>query len=250
MSLSPNNFSSFSHSAASYIQLEICIAISAIGLIGTLLVLFVTRGDSSPRNKLTWSLCLADLLFCISSLVFDSLEVAGYSLMSNSDNCLRQTIIYYFICCVSILSLLTITLERYVSIIHRFDLTPAGASVLCLVVWIFSALISVTGIANPSSPDIIAVGSSNIYCRVAYWNSGEPTVILATTLTILTIVLTICLMAYAYYMMFYLFMTHVKKNKRGNMHKILLYKSVTLVSCFALCYLPLLIMVSFKYSND
>jgi hypothetical protein len=252
-----HNSNLLEYDVIAYIESSFCFLVALMGVVGISLVLLATRYDTTARNKLVWSLCLADLVVCITTVVYHLIDlIHGRLFFTGASGCLAQAVIYYTMCCASIFSLLAFTLERYASIMYRVDLTAGGASVLCSALWILSILIVAIGfIPNYlRGGSLISIGTSRVFCRVAYWADNDGSSALATWLTIGTIIITVAAMSFAYIQLFNLYFTarraravregYMKKLKLSEKEKKLLVKSVTLVSFFLLAYTPLVSMVS------
>ena len=249
---------------SAYIESTFCILVAFAGVVGITLVLLSTRYDTTARNKLVWSLCFADLVVCIATVVYHLMDLVAGRFSTGASGCLSQALIYYTMCCASICSLLAFTLERYASIMYRVDLTAGGASVLISALWILSILIVFIGFIpnfkNLRQSSLIGIGNSRMFCRVAHWAeteeaAGDASVGLATWLTIGIIVVTVAAMSFAYFQLFNMYFNarraraaregYSKKLKLSAKEKKLLVKSVTLVSFFGLSYTPLVLMVIF-----
>lgn len=245
---------------SAYIESSFCVLVALAGVVGITLVLLSTRYDTTARNKLVWSLCFADLVVCIATVVYHLMDLVAGRFSTGTSGCLYQALIYYTMCCASIFSLLAFTLERYASIMYRVDLTAGGASVLISALWILSILIVFIGfIPNyMRQSSLIGIGNSRMFCRVAHWAETEEASVdasvgLATWLTIGIIVVTVAAMSFAYFQLFNMYFNarraraaregYSKKLKLSAKEKKLLVKSVTLVSFFALSYTPLVLMV-------
>lgn len=238
------------YSVSTYVEGIFCVILSIIGLVGISLVLLSTRYDRTARNKLIWSLCIADFAVCLATVVFHIMDLINGRYSSGSIGCMVQSAIYYTMCTASVFSLITFTLERYASIIFRVDLTSAGAEVLVVSLWVISILfVSIGYMTESSRQSIIGLGQSKLICRIAYWNS----VPFPTWVSIIVIFTAVSLMAFAYIQIFIVyFNARVDRLRRAGLKKKktfseneqrLLKKSVTLVGFFALSYTPFCILV-------
>ncbi|XP_001508714.2 neuromedin-U receptor 2 [Ornithorhynchus anatinus] len=130
--------------------------IFVVGVIGNLLVCLVIlkyRTMKTPTNYYLFSLALSDLLVLLFGMPLEIYEMwSNYPFLFGPVGCYFKTALFETVCFASILSVTTVSIERYIAIIHPFraklESTKRRALKILIVLWIFSILFSLpnTGI--------------------------------------------------------------------------------------------------------
>uniref|UniRef100_G3U1P4 Neuromedin U receptor 2 n=2 Tax=Loxodonta africana TaxID=9785 RepID=G3U1P4_LOXAF len=124
--------------------------IFVVGVIGNLLVcLVILRHQSmkTPTNYYLFSLAVSDLLVLLLGMPLEVYEMwYNYPFLFGSVGCYFKTALFETVCFASILSVTTVSVERYVAILHPFraklESTRRRALRILAVVWGFSILFS------------------------------------------------------------------------------------------------------------
>ncbi|XP_004371342.1 neuromedin-U receptor 2 [Trichechus manatus latirostris] len=124
--------------------------IFVVGVIGNLLVcLVILRHQSmkTPTNYYLFSLAVSDLLVLLLGMPLEVYEMwHNYPFLFGPVGCYFKTALFETVCFTSILSVTTVSVERYVAILHPFraklESTRRRALRILGVVWGFSLLFS------------------------------------------------------------------------------------------------------------
>ena len=240
-------------STESYIGQAVLLTEGLLGIFGIVLLLYATREDTNAKNKLIWSLCFADfLLVAVHSVQsISNLSIGGFAF--GEAGCIVDTYIEYIAGLGSILSLVAITVERYVSIIMGRDVSEFDGWLVCAAIWIIDFLvISVTFFAGGVDSDVFTLGESKVFCIIAYWNPA-PKTIASFYLTIVFVAGAMVIISYVYYSIFIIYRKINLKKSAGKREKglnenekKLFIKSVALVGFFTISYTPLLVAAVYE----
>lgn len=240
-------------STESYIGQAILLIEGIIGIIGIVVLLYATREDTGAKNKLIWSLCFADfILVAVHSVQsISNLSIGGFAF--GETGCIVDTYIEYLAGLGSILSLVAITVERYVSIIMGRDISEIDGWLVCTAIWIVDFLVvSVTFFAGGVDGNLFTLGESKVFCIVAYWNP-VPKSIASFYFTITFVAGAIVIISYIYYAIFIIYRQINLKKAAGKREKglnenekKLFIKSVMLVGLFTISYTPLLLAAVYE----
>uniref|UniRef100_A0A8C5NVS6 Neuromedin U receptor 2 n=1 Tax=Jaculus jaculus TaxID=51337 RepID=A0A8C5NVS6_JACJA len=124
--------------------------IFVVGVAGNLLVcLVIVRQQSlkSPTNYYLFSLAVSDLLVLLLGMPLEVYEMwHNYPFLLGPVGCYFKTALFETVCFASILSVTTVSVERYVAIVHPFraklDSTRRRALRILGLVWAFSVVFS------------------------------------------------------------------------------------------------------------
>ncbi|XP_040831758.1 neuromedin-U receptor 2 [Ochotona curzoniae] len=124
--------------------------IFVVGVVGNLLVcLVILRHQSmkTPTNYYLFSLAVSDLLVLLLGMPLEVYEMwCHYPFLLGPIGCYFKTALFETVCFASILSVTTVSVERYVAILHPFraklESTRRRALRILAVVWGFSVLFS------------------------------------------------------------------------------------------------------------
>ncbi|XP_003464567.1 neuromedin-U receptor 2 isoform X2 [Cavia porcellus] len=124
--------------------------IFVVGVIGNLLVCLVILRDQmmkTPTNYYLFSLAVSDLLVLLLGMPLEVYEMwHNYPFLFGPVGCYFKTALFETVCFASILSVTTVSVERYVAILYPFraKLESTRQRALCIlaVVWGFSILFS------------------------------------------------------------------------------------------------------------
>ncbi|ELV10234.1 neuromedin-U receptor 2 [Tupaia chinensis] len=124
--------------------------IFVVGVVGNLLVcLVILRHQSmkTPTNYYLLSLAVSDLLVLILGMPLEVYEMwHNYPFLFGPLGCYFKTSLFETVCFASILSVTTVSVERYVAILHPFraklESTRRRALRILGIVWCFSVLFS------------------------------------------------------------------------------------------------------------
>ncbi|XP_075455146.1 neuromedin-U receptor 2 [Ascaphus truei] len=126
-------------------------AIFLVGVSGNLLVCLVIlkhHNMRTPTNYYLFSLAVSDLLVLLLGMPLEVYEMwNNYPFFFGTWGCYFKTVLFETVCFASILSVTTVSVERYVAIIHPFQAklksTRSRALRILVTLWIFSILFSI-----------------------------------------------------------------------------------------------------------
>ncbi|CAM5159659.1 unnamed protein product [Natator depressus] len=124
--------------------------IFVVGVMGNLLVCLVIlkhRNMKTPSNYYLFSLAISDLLVLLFGMPLEVYEMwSNYPFLFGPVGCYFKTALFETVCFASILSMTTLSVERYIAILHPFraklDSTRKRALRIIIVLWILSVLFS------------------------------------------------------------------------------------------------------------
>ncbi|KAG6941230.1 neuromedin U receptor 2, partial [Chelydra serpentina] len=124
--------------------------IFVVGVMGNLLVCLVIlkhRNMKTPTNYYLFSLAISDLLVLLFGMPLEVYEMwSNYPFLFGPVGCYFKTALFETVCFASILSMTTLSVERYIAILHPFraklDSTRKRALRILIVLWILSVLFS------------------------------------------------------------------------------------------------------------
>ncbi|XP_075397968.1 neuromedin-U receptor 2 isoform X1 [Tenrec ecaudatus] len=124
--------------------------IFVVGVVGNLLVCVVIlrhQTMKTPTNYYLFSLAVSDLLVLLLGMPLEVYEMwHNYPFLFGPVGCYFKTALFETVCFASILSVTTVSVERYVAILHPFraklESTRRRALRILAVVWSFSVLFS------------------------------------------------------------------------------------------------------------
>lgn len=124
--------------------------IFVVGVTGNLLVcLVILRHQTmkTPTNYYLFSLAVSDLLVLLLGMPLEVYEMwRNYPFLFGPVGCYFKTALFETVCFASILSVTTVSVERYVAILHPFraklESTRRRALRVLGIVWVFSVLFS------------------------------------------------------------------------------------------------------------
>uniref|UniRef100_A0A4X2KBQ8 Neuromedin U receptor 2 n=1 Tax=Vombatus ursinus TaxID=29139 RepID=A0A4X2KBQ8_VOMUR len=130
--------------------------IFVVGVTGNLLVCLVIlkhHAMKTPTNYYLFSLAISDLLVLLFGMPLEIYEMwYNYPFLFGAVGCYFKTALFETVCFASILSVTTVSVERYVAILHPFraklESTRRRALRILVILWVFSILFSLpnTGI--------------------------------------------------------------------------------------------------------
>ncbi|XP_005870574.1 PREDICTED: neuromedin-U receptor 2 [Myotis brandtii] len=124
--------------------------IFVVGVAGNLLVcLVILRHQTmkTPTNYYLFSLAISDLLVLLLGMPLEVYEMwRNYPFLFGPVGCYFKTALFETVCFASILSVTTVSVERYVAILHPFraklECTRRRALRVLGIIWVFSVLFS------------------------------------------------------------------------------------------------------------
>jgi hypothetical protein len=169
-----------------------------IGFFGGLVVLLGLRNTSlSPHLKLVISLVAADLYFCLSVIIYDIGNIAAGGWVFGGIGCVVDAIIITSSCFASVLTLLAITFERYLTVIHSVELNDRQTYKLIFGIWALSHSITFIPIVSATWDTAYSLNASFLVCTIS-WAEWSPAPILMESLALLTLMSCLSMMVFGY----------------------------------------------------
>ncbi|KAG8438897.1 hypothetical protein GDO86_005186 [Hymenochirus boettgeri] len=127
------------------------VGIFLIGVIGNMLVCLVIlkhHNMRTPTNYYLFSLAVSDLLVLLLGMPLEVYEMwSNYPFLFGAWGCYFKTVLFETVCFASILSVTTVSMERYVAIIYPFQAklksTRSRALKILVILWILSIIFSI-----------------------------------------------------------------------------------------------------------
>ncbi|KAJ3312690.1 hypothetical protein HDV04_002834 [Boothiomyces sp. JEL0838] len=183
------------------------------GALGVAVVLAATLPrKNNPSTVLLLSLCWADLVFCLSAVIFGikgnldlitDLAAGGWS--SGKLGCILDTILVLGGCFASVLTILAITFERYLAVMHGKLLDASKVRKMIGAIWGGSLLIAFFPWYTGTYGNAIGLQPGRQICTVAWWDRAPMTIIMIT-LCLVTLAVSVSFIFYAYFMIVLKFM--------------------------------------------
>ncbi|KAJ3364087.1 hypothetical protein HDU91_002738 [Kappamyces sp. JEL0680] len=174
-------------------------AIAIVGTIALGVVVWCTVGnESNPGSWLILSLCLADLGYCIESVVFGYLGAQAGGWSTGEIGCVISDVVVTGSCVASMLSLTALTLERYQVVAAERVLTQATTTRWLVCIWSTTLVIALMPLYTWSFRDSVAINGGMFLCTVAWW-SRHPWTLVRTSLCLVVVVSSCSFICYAYY---------------------------------------------------
>ncbi|NXV75758.1 NMUR2 protein, partial [Atlantisia rogersi] len=122
--------------------------IFVVGVVGNFLVCLVIlkhRNMKTPTNYYLFSLAVSDLLVLLFGMPLEVYEMwSNYPFLFGPVGCYFKTALFETVCFASILSVTTVSVERYIAILHPFraklESTRKRALRTIVVLWVLSVL--------------------------------------------------------------------------------------------------------------
>ncbi|NWI63197.1 NMUR2 protein, partial [Todus mexicanus] len=119
-----------------------------VGVVGNFLVCLVIlkhRNMKTPTNYYLFSLAISDLLVLLFGMPLEVYEMwSNYPFLFGPVGCYLKTALFETVCFASILSVTTLSVERYIAILHPFraklESTRKRALRTIVVLWVLSVL--------------------------------------------------------------------------------------------------------------
>jgi hypothetical protein len=161
------------------VMVIIHVAWGMVGFGAAVTVLAAHIGQKVSANLLlTLSLCVADLYFISSVLIFGFINISNGGWATGQLGCAIDAFIVLSSCFCSILTLWTATLERYFQVVHSKDLTKRRAWVSVLGLWLVSFIIGGLPLITNTSQTTYGLQSTNLLCNFAWWNNSLAQIVM------------------------------------------------------------------------
>ncbi|KAJ3369035.1 hypothetical protein HDU91_000146 [Kappamyces sp. JEL0680] len=247
------------------------LALIAVVLGLVVLVSLLIQKNLAPRMTLLLSLCFADMVYSANIVVIRITDLAaGTSASSNVGGwatgragCLIDSVFVIVTCTMSILSLLSITVERCMWPWLTVDLmvvwkVPTGDVAVrywSLMIWLVSLLFALFPVITNSHLEVFALHPGRLYCVVAWGRSQWVTIM--NVFAMITIGSALCGLTFCYTRIVQVFMDAQRKHRQNKGSKSVLAmnekeKKIALMSFiitfnFCACYSPYFLLILYEW---
>ncbi|KAJ3306899.1 hypothetical protein HDV03_003936 [Kappamyces sp. JEL0829] len=176
--------------------------VTLVGVAAELLVIVASLRNRNFQSGhgatvLVLSLCVADLLFSMVCTYFGVVDIWAGGWSSGQLGCIIDAVLMLFLCCTSILFLLSVTMERYLVIIKRRQVTIETQQQWIAAICVFSLVVTTLPLYTNSYEYSLNLEEAKFVC-VATWYGSDPYSLTLTVLTLITIFLCVAAMVVAY----------------------------------------------------
>ena len=183
-------------------------------LLETLVIASILRVRQKTVDTLfVLSLCCADMLYNLYMLPSTILLLSAGGWGMGQHGCKLSTAMIIATLAISILSVTFITLNRYMAVIWKKNITRFQALVMIAVTWVsLFATVAIYGTNKEFSENSIALQSSYTYCLLDY-TSKEPIVVtnLIVQIVFMSIPMFFMILAYSQIILFYRKMNRIRE---------------------------------------
>jgi hypothetical protein len=172
--------------------------LACIGFVGAILVLLSLRNVKlTPHMKMVLSLTCADLYFITSDIIYNSINLAGGGWVAGQVGCIVNAMVITGSCFCSVLTLLAVTMERYVTVIYSKELSHTKTHRIIAGIWVVSHIIVLIPIFSWTWGTAYGLQSGYILCTISWWD-WSPAPIVMETLALSTLMGCLSMMIYGY----------------------------------------------------
>jgi hypothetical protein len=139
------------------------------------------RLKNSANMLLTLCLSAADLYFITSVLVFGFINIPGGGWSSGRIGCIIDAFIVCSSCFCSILTLLFVTLERYLQVVHSQELSKSRAWKAIIGLWTLSFILGGLPLITNTFGVTYGLQSSNLLCVFSWWDVSPAQIVMHVT---------------------------------------------------------------------
>ncbi|KAJ3320560.1 hypothetical protein HDV06_005183 [Boothiomyces sp. JEL0866] len=176
------------------------------GAVGVAIVLAATLPrKNNPSTVLLLSLCWADLVFCLSAVIFGIKDLSSGGWSSGKLGCILDTVLVLGGCFASVLTILAITFERFLAVMYGKLIDAPKVRIMIGLIWGLSLLIAFFPWYTGTYGNAIGLQAGRQICTVAWWDRSPMTIIMIT-LCLITLAVSVSFIFYAYFMIVLKFM--------------------------------------------
>ncbi|KAJ3302383.1 hypothetical protein HDV03_005024 [Kappamyces sp. JEL0829] len=218
-----------------------------LGLV--VLVSLLIQKNLAPRMTLLLSLCFADMVYSANIVVIRITDLAAAG-------CLIDSVFVIVTCTMSILSLLSITVERYLMVVWKVPTGDVAVRYWSLMIWLVSLLFALFPVITNSHLEVFALHPGRLYCVVAWWGRSQWVTIM-NVFAMITIGSALCGLTFCYTRIVQVFMEAQRKHRQNKGSKSVLAmnekeKKIALMSFiitfnFCACYSPYFLLILYEW---
>ncbi|KAJ3270747.1 putative G-protein coupled receptor 63 [Terramyces sp. JEL0728] len=149
------------------------------GALSVVIVLFATLSrKNNPSTILLLSLCWADLIFCLSAIIFGIRDLSFGGWSSGKIGCIIDSVLVTGGCFASVLTLVAVTVERYLAVMFGRTLKLSEVWIIIALIWSSSLVIALFPIYTLSFDYAIALQPGREQCTNSWWDKHPMTILM------------------------------------------------------------------------
>ncbi|KAI8909161.1 hypothetical protein EDD86DRAFT_276066 [Gorgonomyces haynaldii] len=250
-----------------------------VGTIGCSIVIYTClRRKVRNETLLFLNVMWADLLYCLGSTVFGSYQFATGKFLFEETGCVIEGTMVIMSCCLSMLTLSAIAIERYLIVVHGFNLSNNQMRTMMITILVVSVLISFWPIYTWSFPDSIGIYPTLILCTLSSWDK-HPMTIAQLSLAFTIILGTSNILTFCYLQIYLKYHNTVRSlneglkeveepsirtvsgqiqstetskihSRRDKLERKVLIKCVTITAVFLICWVPYVFRLIYEIATE
>jgi hypothetical protein len=139
----------------------------------TLILVSIFKTQNTERSmKLVVSLCMTDLLYCSTSFVFGIVNVSSQGWAMGYYGCIVNTVLVIGMACSSLLHIVSLSMERYISIFYQIQCNNSQYRVWVMTMWVISTAMVLYPLYTGTQDEGIDLGPSLLVCA-GRWSSRK-----------------------------------------------------------------------------
>ncbi|KAI8913454.1 hypothetical protein EDD86DRAFT_200565 [Gorgonomyces haynaldii] len=149
-------------------------ALMLFGTIMTLVVLIATARQTMTSSSIhIMTMCVADFMLCSTLFVCTTYNLSLKSFALSVTGCYTLGYLVVLTCYMSVLALVSFTIDRYCAIVYQRPMSLKSAYLLSFGMISVSLLIPTISILLPERSTLFCVSPSKAICTVAWWFPDE-----------------------------------------------------------------------------
>lgn len=243
ISLLDNNIIPFPN-AFVYYSAYFSSGLTLIGTVNNLFLLVTNIGKQNTASSvLILSLCIADLMFCMAVLFTYPIIIHNNGFSFGSIGCIIDNAILVIPAILSIITITSIAVERYLTVVRGKTITVRQATLWALVCWSLGIMVIVGPIVGKQAENMIVLEANSLFC-IVNWTSQHPTIRCLNVFIITCGIVCCCLILFSYTSVY----IHASRASRASyrkqastLQKKVFIKCLVLTVCFFCFWVPELI---------
>lgn len=215
--------------------------IALVGVIMLSLVLFVSLKErNTPEASLILSFVVADLMQCLLETVYGAIDLRYGGFATGQMGCLIKAVLHFISTTASLLSVITITIERYLFVNHRMIMTEKHAIIINTATWVFAAAFALSPVYTLNYKYAFALQPAKLHCSVSSWERVNVFTRVYVILIILFLAFLPLLHIAGYSSIISAYSNAVHKGRKvrrvNSKERQLLIKVIGITTCVVLCW--------------
>ena len=201
--------------AGEWISAIVLWIITFLGFIGNLTIIAAivkSRQSLNSSIRVILSLCIADLLLCLMQVVFTTTNLLSEGWNFGVAGCVINAQVILSCEFVSINSLILLTLDRYLIVIHRHFMTEKKTTQILALIWVASIAVCSYPVYTGNFWYILTLEPSKLFCSGVYWGK-EPLLVLGIAIVLTVIALGVIVISLAYTKILFFYYSAMKRKR-------------------------------------